>query len=1067
MESFKSAEVRRWDWTASLVLGIVAAVFYFASMATYAFPGEGAHLMALWRGLDSTTVHLHPLMAFFAKLFGGGNVLGPVSGVVSVVALYHLTAFFVRERINDEAMTQYADRASRIAGVLASVFFMFTPAVREASTHLSAYGFDAAWALVTAFLLVGYARAGKRAGWLYPALIGVFFALGLADSFLFALLAPGYLAGIWVVSAKRGNKPYGALAGFVIVALVAFFVYAPLATGDFSEAMSASMRELRMWRRVSGWLFVAVFAILPFVLSLISSGRAYNKENGFSQWTYHVAMSFVAILAFSTPLSPSELMRPHGILPVVPCALVAFTAAGLFVYWWLLAVAKVQRNESVDEEAVQQKGRPLAFTVLPVLALAYGFTVLLHLFAFDGDRGAYADRAAERLIADLGERSWFVTDGLLDDHLRLAAAKSGKDLNLVCLQRDADKHYLDDLAQRVEKDGLGGVRNKELLLSLKLGVMSFVQDWFASETNLAGKVAVFSAPDLLYAAGHKAVPEFLFFGADASAKPDWSAWKEFDAVFAKPKGAKTWGSYRLWKERDPVEMLRLRLRMHLGLVANDRGVWLQDAGDDDGAFAMYELVLNEIDYDNICTLFNEYEMARAGHKKAVQKLADLEKSLRAIVADKDRRYIIWRLASVYGYIRNPDIFVRLGYDWARSGRPGEALSQVRRAVEFVPSERRSGLLNMMAALYANDRDTKKSREVYEQVLAQDAENHDALIGLMRLSILEGDTAKAVEYLERATKSVADDPRVAVELAMLHLLKGEYAAARAALVKASDGDPSSVRPWSLLAAVVMQQYDASKDEAERERLLKEVETRILPEMERRVTGRNDYNLQTTRAFLHMRQGEEGRKKARDALAVASRVRPDVQSTRDLVLGLDIQLNDTEDAERHAREALQRDRRAPLPNYVMGSLALQKGDNEEAEMYLRRAADAPQPVPLAQNDLAEVLRRTKRFEEAEHYARLAVRTAPGLYVAWETLGSILLDAGGDLNEAEQCVNRACELSRSADGKEEDVRMLISLARIQIAKGDKQRANMTIRKVQGRIKELSDFEKGEFEELKKRAL
>jgi hypothetical protein len=28
------------------------------------------------------------------------------------------------------------------------------------------------------------------------------------------------------------------------------------------------------------------------------------------------------------------------------------------------------------------------------------------------------------------------------------------------------------------------------------------------------------------------------------------------------------------------------------------------------------------------------------------------------------------------------------------------------------------------------------------------------------------------------------------------------------------------------------------------------------------------------------------------------------------------------------------------------------------------------------------------------------------------------------------------------------------------------MTIRKVQGRIKELSDFEKGEFEELKKSA-
>ena len=80
------------------------------------------------------------------------------------------------------------------------------------------------------------------------------------------------------------------------------------------------------------------------------------------------------------------------------------------------------------------------------------------------------------------------------------------------------------------------------------------------------------------------------------------------------------------------------------------------------------------------------------------------------------------------------------------------------------------------------------------------------------------------------------------------------------------------------------------------------------------------------------------------------------------------------------------------------------------------------------------------------------------------SILLDAKGDLNEAEQCIVKACDLSKSESGKEEDVRMLIALARVQIAKGDRQRANMTIRKVKGRVKELSEFERGEFEELSK---
>jgi len=1066
MSKFKDASVRALDWAIAGALGAVAAVFYFASMAGCAFPGEGAHLMALWRGLDSAAVNPHPLMAVFARLLGSSNALGPVCGVASVVSVYHLTAFFVRERINGESIAQYADVASRIAGVVAAVLFMFAPAVREASTHLSSFGFDAAWALCSSLLFVAYARAGKGVGRLCPALAGVLFALGLADSPVFALLGPAYLVGVWCVASRRGGRPFGASAAFVLVALAAFFAYAPNASGDFAESMRAGAKELRTWLSVDGWLFVALFSVLPAALAVFSSASSLNRESGFSQWAFHVAMSFVSVLAVATPLAPSELMRPYGLLPVVPCALVAFTGAYLVTYWWLLAAAKVRKNESLEAEPAALKGRPLALAVLPVLALVFGFSVLLDVFSFDGSRGDFADRTAERLVADLGGRTWFVTDGLLDDHLRLAAEKAGKELNLVCLQRDLDKPYLDGLSRLVAEKGLGGARSRELSLSLSLGVLTFVQDWFAADPDIASKAAIFGAPDLWYSAGIKAVPEFLFFGADPSRRPDWSSWKEFDAVLAKPKGAKSWGSYRLWKESDPLELMRLRLRQHLGLVANDRGVWLQDAGDDDGAFEMYDLVLSEIDRDNVCALFNEFEMARAGYAKAAQRKGELEKALKAIAADKDRRYVLWKLANVYGYIRSPEIFIRLGFDWAKSGRPGEALNQISRAIDFVPTERRSSLLNMMAALYASDRDAKKSREVYEQVLETDADNHDALIGMMRLELLEGNSARAIEFLERATKAAADDPRVAVELAMLHMMKNEFAEARAALAKAIDSDPRGLRAWSLLAAVAMQQHDATNDEEERRRLVKEVEARILPEMEKLSADKNDYHIQSTRAFLLMRQGAERRKAARDALAKAAKARPDIQTTQDLVLGLDIQLNDTVDAEFHAREVLRRNRKAPLANYVMGSLALQRGDNEEAEAYLRRAADADRPVVLAQNDLAEVLRRTKRLEEAERYARLAVRTAPGLYVAWETLGSILMDAKGDLNEAETCVNKACELSRSADGKEEDVRMLVSLARIQVAKGDKQRASMTIRKVQGRLKELSDFEKGEFEELKKSA-
>ena len=265
---------------------------------------------------------------------------------------------------------------------------------------------------------------------------------------------------------------------------------------------------------------------------------------------------------------------------------------------------------------------------------------------------------------------------------------------------------------------------------------------------------------------------------------------------------------------------------------------------------------------------------------------------------------------------------------------------------------------------------------------------------------------------------------------------------------------------------MQRCDEAKESKDKEAIIEEIENEILPKMEKIAKGGADYHLQTTRAFILMRKGADKRREARDAFIDAAKSRPNVDATHDLILGLDISLNDVASAKDHAVEVLKRNRNAPLANYVMGSLALQSGDNVNAEIYLRKAADARKPVVLALNDLAEVLRRAGKYDEAEMYARKAVEAAPKLYVAWETLGSIMLDADRNIDEAEKCILKACELSRDDKGREEDVRMLISLARVQLAKGDNGKARTTLRKVNKRVSELSEYEKQEFEELRKRA-
>jgi len=1059
-EETKSSLLGKRDWTAALALGAVALILYALNLAGYVYPGESAHLAAVWGGLDKAPFEMYPLTRAFAGLFG--RFAPAVFGAFAVSAIYLVAAALVRCRIGGDEAPKYTSSSALVAGLVASVTFMASPAVESAATHLEPRMFAAVWALLSFLLLFASAAAPKWLAWLLCIASGALAGAGLADSPLFLMLLPLQFAAAWVASRSAGGRGYGAAAVVLLAFIVAFFAYAPSAVGDFGEYLKFQTAAVKAYFAPNGWLFVPVFATLPFLVSLLSGISAYRDPGGWTQWLFHAAMTFIAVLSVATPLSPSSVARECGHLPVATSAFAALVASYVAAYWWIETHSTSRVNESLDS-APSQTGRIIAYVVGGILSVALVFSTLLNLFSFDAGSGAFADKVADRILDDLDGRTWLVTDGSLDDHLRFAAERKGRELNLICLQRDLDKSYLEELGELVKEKGLGGEKSNELAISLSLGVLTFVQDWLADDPEAAKSVAIFGAPDLWHAAKLRPVPEFAFFGSDPSREPDWGAWKEFGEILSAPKG---WGSYRLWKNEDPVAKMRLDLRRHFGLVANDRGVWLQDEGRDDEAFAMYETVLDDIDSDNVSALFNEFEMARVGHPKALQKRVELERRLKAIKDDADRRYRLWGLANYYGYIRSPEIFVRLGYAWARSGRPGEALNQIRRAIDFVPAENKTTLITMMAALYASGDERGKSREMYESVLAKDSDNHDALIGLMRLELMDGNGDKALSYLEKAIAKAGDTVAARLETAMFHMMKGEQDAAAAELRKVTDSDASNLQAWSMLAAVTIQQIDAAGDEAEKTRLTKYLEDVILATMEKQARSASDYYLQTTRAFVLLRKGDEKRREARDAFVAAMRDRPDVAATSDMVLGLDISLNDVEDAERQAREVLRRNRKSPLANYVMGSIALQNGRYMEAETFLRRAVASDRPVVLALNDLAEVLRRNRNYKDAEGFARRAVESAPDLYVAWETLGSILLDAGGDLDEAEKCVNKACELSRGKDGREADVRMLVSLARVQLARGDKVRGKGTLRKVQGRIGELSDFERGEFEELRKSA-
>ena len=1097
-DKVSAGEPRARLWMYALGAALAALAVYAATVAGYVFPGESTHLFTQWMGMDALENPVHPVWGWLVKTVGGWtapastalrmNMLSLVFGVVSTGLVCLLTGFFVSMTVKNEKSLTSVNGASVVAGLVAAAAFMFSSAAWDTSTHLDYQSFDVFMALALFSLFIPMARNVALQPAL-AALLGVGVAAGLVESPIFVPLVLLYLLSLIVTSVKSGRKPYIPAVLFLVAMAVAYIVFARMAAAAYlklPEAESGGLKtvgdvmqkvfvaylhEIRLWVSRPGWLYVVIFTVLPFIASMFAAPRGLNNERTWSQYAFHTAMSLCALIAIATPLSPSSLMRPFGVEPVATSALAAMVAGYCAAYWLLLwRTAPMTRDDAAPTTEASIGGR-MAPTALGVMVALVALNALVGAFGTSRDRGEFADVCAGEIVDRLGDRTWFVTSGTLDDHLRIVADARGKELNLICLQRDMDDAYLREFSGLIKSKGLSA-GSANLALSIEFGVLPFLQDWMGGNTNVTKTVAVFGVPDLWFMASASPVPECMFFGGarNLSGEVDGKKafadfmefWKKIDPVLSAKKGQ---GSRSIAKMRDPLDRLRLELRRHVGFIANNLGVMLQDLKMDKEAFELYELVLKSIDPDNISALFNEFEMARADLPVVAGRKNEILKQLKAIVDDTNRRYILWSLSRYYGYIRSAEVFARMGYGWAHSALPGNAIAHVQRARDLVPEERQAGLLNMLAQIYAADNKTQKSREIYEQILASDAGNHDAYMGLVRLAIQKGDYAEAIRRLEQAVGTAKSQEVSGMDWALLNLMKNDLGAARLSLQKVTDLKPKSLQAWALLAGVLLQQYDQSKSDDEKKKTLSELENVILPRMQSIADTPRDYYVQMTRGLVFIRKGKDFQKDARDALVVASSVRPDVSALGDMILNLDIALVDPESAEKHARQLLRQNRRNKLANYVMGSIRLQRGDYEMAETFLRISVAEEKPLATAQNDLAEVLRRLKKYAEAEKAARDAVKTDPGLYVAWETLASVLLDQNKGLDEAETCVKKAIELAKTAT-KNGDLRMLITLARAQLAKGDIPHYNSTVRTLNSRRSELSTHDLLALDALQKSA-
>ena len=511
MSNFRSedASFRRASLVSALSVAGVAAMVYALTLADYVFPGDSARLLVQWSGIDSLAFPEFPLWGIFVRLFAGmgdlssvavrANALSLVCGVVSAYLICRLMSFAVWQAISQEDSMKFSKGASVAAGVVASLTFVFSTAVWQSSTHLEHRIFDVMWALLT--MRVVLLAAGRPRLSLPVALVaGAFVAMGLIESPIFVPCSIAIFFAFMLVLVKNGSSMYGIASLYLLTVVVGMVVFVKYVSSGFlgTEAAEAagcssaldvflriakdSIREMRTWVSRSGWLAIVALSVLPAVSCAFASGRGLNNDRRWSQYAFHIAMTLCAALALATALSPESILRPWGISPVATSTLVALVSGYLAAYWYLLARCPLPVKEFKNEggDPAIRVGRSIA----PVFGVAFVVIValssLVNAFNCGRDRGEFADVCAKEIIDSLGDRTWFITDGTLDDHLRVAAATAKKELNLVCLQRDMNDAYLDELSALVKERGLTA-GNANLQMSLRLGVLPFIQDWFAGD----------------------------------------------------------------------------------------------------------------------------------------------------------------------------------------------------------------------------------------------------------------------------------------------------------------------------------------------------------------------------------------------------------------------------------------------------------------------------------------------------------------------------------------------------------------------------------------------------------
>lgn len=1042
-----------FDRIIGIGLALIAVVVYGVTLSVGAYPGESATRIVQAAGLFPHLSPSDPLwngIAYIVSLLSFVdmtlvlNCISALCGAMSVWLLYDIVAGAIFNVINAHVVS--GDKrimAARIAGLASALFLAFSVPFWIVSNRAHPASLHILIMLGLTRLFMGFINTRSVRILIIFAFLYGLAVVEFATMIVLAPLFGGYiLFDLWKneeFSVKLVLQAVGAgMAGLAAYFVVAWFFY---------DSEGYHLREYQnyiqvvwfMWRDqyflISqslprlGWLMVLIVTIVPWMTCLAICNKALNEEKDWAYYILHAVMTGLAMcVMFNAYFAPWPMLKLSKFL-VTPYVLTASVFGYLAAYWYLLPSTLWLKSESPGLVLLGKNfGLPLAIIFL----LSSILPAFLNFSLSNGRTAGVIDAYAREMVRGLSSRQkWLVTDGILDNHLLLAARDSGRSLNVLNLRLGDDPVYLKYISKQFNRPRLKNLTG--------VGLYPLLQEYMLSDTNAGSEIAVAWPSDLWIGAGYSVVPQGLVFSGSTNVSLLLS-----DSLLDANKRARdtllpllrnTIGDKMLTQ-------LAMKLLANLSTATVNLGCLMEDLGRKDDAFRLYSDA-RTVFAGNISALLNQSTMIEAGYKS--DQATSVRKDITGLMSnDMAKRPDIWSLSRSYGYVRRPEAFAQLGMTWAYSGHPGAAVVGLKKAIDLLPDDRKGRAKQVLADVYLAQQNEEESEPLYFELLVKNPENRDALLGMARVCARKHEFKKALEYLKKAEAAGLAKPVVAVEMAQFNLMAGNLAQARVGLeeivdLKVERATAASVgRAWMMLIGVYVQQRDLAA-------LQKCVE-------------RIEENKAFSRYLLYVAKGhvclvQQKITDARKLFESAASDRPKDFAVLELLLRLDVLEKKRELAESHVRSLLKLDANNALANYIRGSLQVELNEFAMAEDSFRKSLERKK-TPDAMNDLAWLLQRRELYDEAENLARAAVGLDNRMPAAWDTMGVILMKKV-KLDESEKALEKAMALSPN------NISILLHMAQLQVLKGNKQKAVAilgTLSSQQGRLsgETFSDFEK-----------